>query len=335
MVPGAFVYLDHLPLTPNGKVDRAALPVPDAPAAAAAATGYVPPVNDAERALQGLWEEVLNARPVSVTARFEDLGGHSLLAAQLVSRIETRLGHKVPLEALFTAPTVRDLAGLIQRKLELGGGGSLVPLNTEGNQPPIFLIAGAGGHVFTFHKFARLLGPDFPAYGMKAIGVDGSEPPLDRVEPIAERYLGEILKARPKGPYVLAGYSVGGLMAFEVARLMQQRGIEVARVVLFDTFAPGYPRPLPWPVRHGHPPDQLPDEARRGEVEIPGRAVPEPAAPAVADGRARAPRPARPAGRRRPLRAGAQEGVGGPGAGPPSLLAGRPIQRPGGARPVR
>jgi amino acid adenylation domain-containing protein len=250
MVPAAFLYLDQLPLTPNGKVDRAALPVPDAPAAAAAATGFVPPANDAERALQALWEEVLNARPVSVTARFEDLGGHSLLAAQLVSRIETRLGHKIPLEALFTAPTVRDLAGLIQRKLELGGG-SLVPLNPEGAQPPIFLIAGAGGHVFTFHKFARLLGPEFPAYGMKAIGVDGSEPPLDRVEPIAERYLGEILKARPKGPYVLAGYSVGGFMAFEVARMMQERGLEVARVVLFDTYGPGYPKPLPWPVRMG------------------------------------------------------------------------------------
>jgi amino acid adenylation domain-containing protein len=251
MIPAAFVYLDALPVTPNGKLDRAALPMPDAPAvAAAAAAGHAPPTDDAERALQGLWEEVLNTRPVSVTARFEELGGHSLLAAQLVSRIETRLGHKVPLETLFTAPTVRDLAGLIQRKLELGGG-SLVPLNTDGTQSPTFLIAGAGGHVFTFHKFARLLGPDFPAYGMKAIGVDGSEPPPDRVEPIAERYLAEILAARPKGPYVLAGYSVGGLMAFEVARLMQQQGLEVGRVVLFDTFAPGYPKRLPWPMRLG------------------------------------------------------------------------------------
>ena len=86
---------------------------------------------------------------------------------------------------------------------------------------------------------------------MKAIGVDGSEPPPDRVEPIAERVPGRDLQARPKGPYVLAGYSVGGLMAFEVARLMQQKGLEVAKVVVFDTYAPGYPRPLPWPVRMG------------------------------------------------------------------------------------
>ena len=242
--------LNRLPITANGKVDRAALPVPHAPAAIAAAAGYVAPTNDAERALQGLWEEVLNARPVSVTARFEDLGGHSLTAAQLVSRIDTRLGHKVPLESLFRAPTIRDLAAMIQTTLEVGGG-TVVPLNEEGSQPPLFLIAGAGGHVFTFHKFARLLGDDFPAYGMKAIGVDGSEPPLDRVEEIAARYVDEIVQARPRGPYVLAGYSVGGLMAFEVALRMQKRGLDVAKVIAFDTMAPGYPRRLPWPVRMG------------------------------------------------------------------------------------
>jgi amino acid adenylation domain-containing protein len=248
MVPTAFVFLESMPLTPNGKVDRAALPPPDTSLATTAS--YVPPANDAELALQALWEEILHVRPVSVTARFDDLGGHSLSAARLVSRIEIDLGHKVPLETLFTAPTVRDVAGVIQRSLETGGG-ALVPLNEQGDQAPLFLIAGAGGHVFTFHKFARLLGPEFPAYGMKAIGVDGSEPPLDRVEPIAMRYLDEILKVRPNGPYVLAGYSVGGLMAFELALRMQERGLEVAKVIAFDTLAPGYPRRLPWPIRMG------------------------------------------------------------------------------------
>jgi len=151
---------------------------------------------------------------------------------------------------LFRVPTIRDLAGVIQSKLELGGG-TVVALNQGGTQPPLFLIAGAGGHVFTFHKFSRLLGSDYPAYGMKAIGVDGSEPPPDRVEEIAARYLDEILEVRPKGPYVLAGYSVGGLMAFELALQMQRRGLEVSKVIAFDTHAPGYPRPLPWPVRMG------------------------------------------------------------------------------------
>jgi amino acid adenylation domain-containing protein len=247
MVPASIVFLESLPLTPNGKVDRASLALPTVQSIEGE---YDPPRNDAEHALQAIWQETLNVRPLSVTARFEDLGGHSLLAAQLTARIETRLGHKVPVETMFAAPTVRDLAAVIQSKLELGGG-SLVALNEEGIHPPTFLIAGAGGHVFTFHKFARLLGQDFPVYGMKAIGVDGSEPPPDRVEVIAARYLDEILKVRPKGPYVLAGYSVGGLMAFELALQMQRRGLEVSRVIAFDTMAPGYPRPLPWPVRMG------------------------------------------------------------------------------------
>jgi amino acid adenylation domain-containing protein len=247
MVPAAIVFMEALPLTPNGKVDRAAL---QTPTPTSSPSNYVPPANDAEKALQELWQEVLHTKPISVTARFEDIGGHSLMAAQLVSRIDVRLGHKVRLESLFTAATIRDQAGVIQQKLE-SSGGALVPLNEHGSQPPLFLIAGAGGHVFTFHKFSRLLGDEFPAYGMKAIGVDGSEPPLDRVEEIAARYLGEILKVRPHGPYVLSGYSVGGLMAFELALQMQKRGLQVAKVIAFDSHAPGYPKPLAWPVRMG------------------------------------------------------------------------------------
>ena len=159
---------------------------------------------------------------MSVTARLEDLVGHSLLAAQVVSRIETRLGHKVPLETLFTAPTVRELAAVIQRKLELGGG-VVVPLNETGSYPPLFLIAGAGGHVFAFHKFSRMLGADYPVYGMKAVGADGSSrrsPGWRHRGPLP----GRDRQGPAEGPYVLAGYSVGGLVAFELALQMRRRG---------------------------------------------------------------------------------------------------------------
>lgn len=248
MIPSAFVYLDALPVTNNGKLDRAALPAPNQQARSAEVVEVELPSTDAERALLALWEESLNIRPISVTARFEDLGGHSLLAAQIISRIETRLGHKIPLEVLFTTPTIRGLATLIQQKLELGGG-VIVPLNEAGEHPPLFMIAGAGGHVFAFHKFSRLLGTDFPVYGMKAIGVDGSEPPLDRIEAIASRYADEMTRFRPHGPYVLAGYSVGGLVAYELACQLRQRGMAVEKVIVFDSNAPGYPRRQALPVR--------------------------------------------------------------------------------------
>jgi amino acid adenylation domain-containing protein len=249
MIPAHFMVLEALPLTPNGKVDRSALQAPDH-AASKSAAEYVPPAGDAERALQTVWQEVLNVHPVGVTDNFYDLGGHSLLAAVLMARIETQLGHRLPLEALFESPTVRGLAARIQRQLELSSG-VLVPLQTAGTQPPLFLIAGAGGHVFAFHKFARALGPDFPVYGMKSIGVDGSESPLDRIEDIAERYFREITAAVPQGPYVLGGYSVGGLVAFELALRLRAAGRDVSRLLIFDLMAPGYPRPLPLYKRLG------------------------------------------------------------------------------------
>jgi amino acid adenylation domain-containing protein len=248
MIPASFVFVSSLPLTPNGKLDRAQLKAPERGTPHALSGEFVAPVNDAERALQEVWEEVLNVRPVSVTARFEDLGGQSLMAASLVYQIEARLGHKVPVEALFRAPTIRSLSDYIQDQLETGPE-IVVSLNEQGNHPPLFLIAGAGGHVFAFHKFARLLGRDFPSYGMKAVGVDGQETPLDRIEEIAARYLEEIVRVRPQGPYILAGYSVGGLVAFELALQMRQRGLEVAQVIAFDSHAPGYPKRLPWPKR--------------------------------------------------------------------------------------
>jgi amino acid adenylation domain-containing protein len=253
MVPSTFTRMDALPLSPNGKVDRKTLPDPNPESAGRSQRKYVEPTNDAERALQPIWEEVFGIEQVGVTDDFNELGGHSLLAAVLMSKIETKLGHRVPLEALFDTPTIRGLANRIQAKLELGAGGVLVPLHTSGDYPPLFMIAGAGGHVFAFHKFARLLGPQFNVYGMKAIGVDGTEPPLESISEIAKRYVAEITKANPDGPYVVSGYSVGGIVAFELALQLQQAGKKVSRVLIFDTLAPGYPRPQPLHRRlYGH-----------------------------------------------------------------------------------
>jgi thioesterase domain-containing protein len=163
--------------------------------------------------------------------------------------VQSRLGHNLPLAALFEAPTVEALAAAVQRRMEAGEERCLVPLREEGAEPPLFLIAGVGGHVFTFHKFARLLGDDRPAYGVKAIGADGREEPPDRVEAIAARYVEEIEEERPHGPVVLGGYSVGALIAYEAAVQLQARGRDVGPVAVFDMVAPGYPRPMAWPRR--------------------------------------------------------------------------------------
>lgn len=249
MVPANFVFTDSLPMTPNGKVDRAALKAPSLNQIATSVTqDKEPPKTDLEATIAEAFSEVLGVGAVGRHDNFFDLGGHSLKAAELVAKIQRYLGFELRLAALLEAPTVVELAVMIQQKLELGKG-CIVPLNEEGEYPPLFMIAGAGGHVFAFQRFSRMLGNAYPAYGMKAIGVDGTEPPLDRIEEIAERYLPEILKHRPIGPFILSGYSVGGLVAFELALRMQEKGLDVAKVIVFDTFAPGYPRMRAWPIR--------------------------------------------------------------------------------------
>jgi thioesterase domain-containing protein len=102
------------------------------------------------------------------------------------------------------------------------------------------MVAGVGGHVFAFHKFSRLLDANQPSYGVKAIGVDGTRPPPERVEDIAAEYVREMVQLRPQGPFVLAGYSLGAVIAFEVALQLRARGLPVPLLIAFDAAAPGY-----------------------------------------------------------------------------------------------
>jgi amino acid adenylation domain-containing protein len=249
MVPRHFVSVREYPLTPTGKIDRKALAVQPLPIRCESSRPKAVPRTDVERDLLLLWEEVLRVHPIGIDDDFFELGGQSFVAAKLVTLIRERLGHALPLGVLLEASTVAKMAAVLEHRLENGSSSCLVPLNVEGSRPPLFLIAGVGGHVFTFHKFARLLGTDQPSYGVKAIGVDGTRPPPARLEEIAALYLDEILATRRAGPYVVGGYSIGALVAFELAAQMQERHLEVGPLVVFDRPAPDYPRPLPLPLR--------------------------------------------------------------------------------------
>jgi thioesterase domain-containing protein/acyl carrier protein len=244
LLPNAVVWLDQVPLTPNGKVDRNALSGLVSNRHSPIATA-LPPANRLELALEGIWQRLFHRQTVGRQDNFFELGGHSLQAVRLVAEIERILGCKLPVAALFQSPTIESLARRLSEEQWVPPWSSLVPLQPLGTKPPLFLVHGWGGDVYVFLGLAQLLAPDQPVYGIQALGMDGKAARHTTVESMAEHYVQEIRSFQPAGPYFLGGYSLGGLIALEVAQQLQRRGHEVALLALFDSTPKGV---LPWPV---------------------------------------------------------------------------------------
>ncbi|HSG40710.1 MAG TPA: thioesterase domain-containing protein, partial [Thermoanaerobaculia bacterium] len=227
MVPASFVTLAALPLTPIGKMDRKALPPPGQQSSE---ESYVAPATYAEKTLAGIWTELLGLERVGVTDDFFTLGGHSLLAVRLMALIEQTFGVKLPLSTLFEAPTVRHLAGAVQG--DPVWRSALVRLHPEGSRRPLFLVHPAGGDVFSYVELARKLGTERPVYGLQAVSQGDGHPPT--LEDLAAQYLASVREVQPEGPWLLAGWSSGAVIAYEMARQTESPGGAPSLLTLFD-----------------------------------------------------------------------------------------------------
>ncbi|AGP41600.1 non-ribosomal peptide synthetase [Sorangium cellulosum] len=228
MHPSDVVLLRALPLTANGKVDRRALPSP----AARRRRAYVAPRTPVEEALAKIWADVLGRPQVGVEDDFFDLGGHSLLAIPLMHRIQQALGGSLSLMAIFEAPTVAGLARL------LGGerpASSVVALREAGSRPPLFCVDPTGRHVRAYEGLAGALGDDQPVLGLELGPALAREAEAVSIRRIAERLSREIRERQARGPYLLLGWSLGGVLALAVARALEEQRETVAFVGLLDT----------------------------------------------------------------------------------------------------
>ena len=241
MVPTTFMLLDELPRTPNGKIDRKALPEP-VTAPDPAETEFEAPIGATERTLAQIWGRVLRTTGIGRRDDFFLLGGHSLLAVQLFNSIEEEFSCRLPLPTLLSAPTLELLARAVDStRADLRGQAGpdwsvLVRVQPDGDRVPLFCVHGAGGNVLLYRELVRNLGTDYPFYGLQSKGLDGQQPPLPTVEDMADVYLEQIRRVRPSGPYCLGGYCMGGMVAFEMARRLQQDGESVPLVALMDTY---------------------------------------------------------------------------------------------------
>ncbi len=220
MIPTVFVEVESLPMSIAGKIDRSRLPAPSyLPAQPVAVKGEL------ERTIRDVFAEVLDvdAQAIGADLNFFELGGHSLAAVRAADNLERALGCRVPAAWLFTDQTVAGLAARIESSpadtSTDNAFGVLLPLAPYGNGAPVFCIHPAVGVAWSYAALAAAV--DRPVYGLQMPGLDGNEVPPERIEDYAARYIREIKRIRPHGPYILLGWSLGGVIAHAVATALQ------------------------------------------------------------------------------------------------------------------
>ncbi|MFF0817420.1 alpha/beta fold hydrolase [Rhodococcus sp. NPDC003318] len=264
MIPAHIVLLPVLPRNERGKVDRAALPAPSPRPA------HVPPAVGTETTLAELWAEILGVDRVGRDDDFTALGGDSLQTQQMLTRVGAQTDVALSSATLANFPTLRQFAA----HLDEAAGATpvdrtsvLVPLRPGGSGEPVFAFAGAGSTALALLPLARELDPHRPVHGLQAHGLERRGVPDWTIGAAARRYLREIRRVQPHGPYTFVGHSLGGVIAMAVARLLEADGETVRAVVCLDTIlggplsvgGPDLPRTLATPPAVAGPPPSRSD----------------------------------------------------------------------------
>ena len=247
MIPADFILLKKFPLLPNGKIDRKLLPRPGN--LNTRDKKHVFPRTDTEKLIATIWAELLGLESVGVYEDFFELGGHSLIAIQVMMKLEKETGQRLPLATLFNHSTVEALALLLNMDSKSITWDSLVPIHPDGTKVPLYMVHGAGLNVLIFNTLAKQMHPDQPIFGLQAKGLNDVDEPLERIEEMATHYISEIINHNPNGPYALAGFSFGGMIAFEMAKQLKAIGKEVSMLAMFDTEVSQSHKFKPFPAR--------------------------------------------------------------------------------------
>jgi thioesterase domain-containing protein/acyl carrier protein len=185
--------------------------------------------------LTSIWQRVLQLSSIRVDDDFFDLGGDSSLAIQLFTEIAKVCDRELPPVTIYQARTIAALAALLEQPTTPRFP-ALVLLKPGVNKPPVFLAHGLGGSVMDFFQPVRHIQSDHAIYGLQSRGIDGLDDPLERIEDMANFYLDAIKEVQPHGPYVLIGYSLGGLVALEMAQRLSAGAEKIALLAMIDAY---------------------------------------------------------------------------------------------------
>lgn len=231
MVPVDYLILEKMPLLPSGKIDRNALPNPEIKNNASV---YAAPTTELEKIITDIWIDNIGIKEIGINDNFFDLGGTSLIAVKTKIQIEKVTNKRLRPSILFKFPTIRQLAaGISDTSTEHFK--SLVPIKPDGSKIPLYIVHGIGLNVLNFRGLALNVDDEQPIYGLQAVDADDPIDPLFTIEEIAAFYNNEIISHNPNGPYAIAGYSIGGVIAYEMVKQLKNQGKEVKLLVMFDS----------------------------------------------------------------------------------------------------
>lgn len=236
MVPARLIVVPAFPISPNGKVDRNTLETMGHDVENAS-KAYTAPRTEQERLIASMWARLLHKEKVSIHDDFFLLGGNSIVAMQIMTQLEKETGRRLPLACLFTANTVEKLSQQVDLDDRSISWDLLVPVKPNGNKPPLFIVNGLDMNVLVFNNVACNMDPEQPVYGFQPRGLNGRDEPFDTLEDMAAEYIAALLQRDFGDTYALAGYSFGGVVAFEMAKQLQALGKTVKLLAVFDTYA--------------------------------------------------------------------------------------------------
>lgn len=232
MCPVQIVSLDAIPLTINGKVDRKALPVPKVETS----VDSRPPLTSTEKQIAQIWGDCLQQPAVSANQSFFELGGNSLAAVRVISRINSELGSQLTVGQLQSHDTIERLASMLDQQFTDKGSSLVLLTSAEQEHHALFIVHPIGGHLLSYQPLAKHLN-QLSLYGLAFPNIETDQESWN-VQQLAQYYLEQIREIQPHGPYRLAGWSFGGIVAYEMAYQLTQQSQQVEACVLIDSYKP-------------------------------------------------------------------------------------------------
>jgi thioesterase domain-containing protein len=236
MVPATIVEMNQLPLMPSGKLDRKALPAPWLHGRSEVNGRDSLPQTELQNVIRNIWHSVLGIENISIFDNFFDIGGHSLLILRVHTELQGKFGGTVRVTDLFRYPTIASLAEYLETVTEIPSDATLplAHLRSTGSKPPLYLAHPIGGDVQQYRELVPLLREDRPVIALQNLDQGNGGREYATLDEMAAHYVKAISTAQPDGPYFIGGWSMGGVLAFEMAAQLKTQGKEVPFLVMID-----------------------------------------------------------------------------------------------------